>query len=46
MTTADALLVWLEFYPLGTLKELSRQEIERSLASIMDDVKARAQAEP
>lgn len=46
VTTADALLVWLEFYPLGTLKELSRQEIERSLASIMDDVKARAQAEP
>lgn len=46
VTTADALLVWLEFYPLGTLKELSLHEIERSLAAIWDDVRARAQAEP
>ncbi len=46
VTTADALLVWLEFYPLGTLKELSRTEIERSLSAIWDDVKARAQSEP
>lgn len=46
VTVADALLVWLEFYPIGTLKELTQKEISRSLTAIWDDVKARAQAEP
>ena len=46
VTTADALLVWLEYYPIGTLKELSIHDIGRSLSSIWDDVKARAQSEP
>ncbi len=46
VTVADALLVWLEFYPIGTLKELTLQGISRSLASIWDDIRARAQAEP
>ena len=46
VTVADALLVWLEFYPIGTLKELTLQGISRSLAAIWDDVRARAQSEP
>ena len=46
VTAGDALLVWLEFYPIGTLKELSTAAIEKSLASVWTDVKARALAEP
>ena len=46
ITPADALLVWLEFYPLGTIKELSTAEIHKTLAAIWPDVRARAEAEP
>ena len=46
MTVADALLVWLEFYPIGTLKELTQKAMNQSLAAIWDDVRARAQTEP
>ena len=46
ITVSDALLVWLELYPIGTLKELSQREISRSLEAIWGDVKARAQSEP
>lgn len=46
VTVADALLVWLEFYPIGTLKELTQKAMNQSLAAIWDDVRARAQTEP
>ena len=46
VTAGDALLVWLELYPIGTLKELSAQEIGKRLAAVWTDVKARTLAEP
>ena len=46
VTAGDALLVWLELYPAGELRELSTQEIGKSLAAVWSDVKARALAEP
>ena len=46
VTAGDALLVWLEFYPIGTLKELSTAAIVKRLATVWTDVKARALAEP
>ena len=46
VTVADALLVWLEYYPVGTLKELTQKGISQTLGAVWDDVKARAQAEP
>ena len=46
VTAGDALLVWLELYPIGTLKELLAQEIGKSLAAVWTDVKARTLAEP
>ena len=46
ITTADALLVWLDFYPINSLKELSVPEIGKNLSAVWSDVKAKALAEP
>lgn len=46
ITAADALLVWMQLYPLKSLKELPLTEIDKSLAAVWPDVKTRAQAEP
>ncbi|MFR5780332.1 MAG: BMP family ABC transporter substrate-binding protein [Oscillospiraceae bacterium] len=46
ITVADALLVWLDFYPIGTIKELSVAEISKTLSAIWSDLKAKTQAEP
>ena len=34
ITTADALLVWLDFYPIGSIKELTVPEISKTLSTI------------
>lgn len=46
ITVADALLVWLDFYPIGTIKVLSVAEISKTLSAIWSDLKAKTQAEP
>jgi basic membrane lipoprotein Med (substrate-binding protein (PBP1-ABC) superfamily) len=46
ITPADALLVWLDFYPITSLKELSVQEIGKNLSAVWSDVKSKAQAAP
>ena len=46
ITPADALLVYLDFYPLGTLKEFTRAAIGKSLAAIWPEIRAKSQTEP
>ena len=46
ITTADALLVWLDFYPIGSIKELTVPEISKTLSTIWSDLKVKTQAEP
>ena len=46
ITPADALLVWLDFYPITSLKELSVQEIGKNLSAVWSDVKSKALAAP
>ena len=44
ITPADALLVWLDYYPIGSIKELSVPEISKTLSTIWSDLKAKTQA--
>lgn len=46
ITPADALLVWLDFYPINSLKELSVPEIGKNLSAVWSDVKSKALAAP
>ncbi|MFR5781347.1 MAG: hypothetical protein ACLUEK_05640, partial [Oscillospiraceae bacterium] len=46
ITAADALLVWLSYYPIGSIKELTVPEITKTLSAIWSDLKAKTQAEP
>lgn len=43
---ADALLVWLSYYPIGSIKELTVPEITKTLSAIWSDLKAKTQGEP
>ena len=40
ITTADAMLEWLKVYPLGRIKEMSSQELHRSVEALWPDIKA------
>ncbi|MFR3289509.1 MAG: hypothetical protein ACLTSG_04105 [Lachnospiraceae bacterium] len=46
ITAADALLVWLSYYPIGSIKELTVPEITKTLSAIWSDLKAKTQGEP
>lgn len=46
ITVADALLVWLSYYPIGSIKELTVPEITKTLSAIWSDLKAKTQGEP
>jgi len=46
ITAADALLVWLEFYPFEDLKRTTAAELLKSLNSVWPDVKLLARSEP
>ena len=46
LTPADALLVWLQVYPIESVRKLPLTDIGKNLAAMWSDVKAAAQAEP
>ena len=45
LTPADALLVWLQVYPIESVRKLPLTDIGKNLAAMWSDVKAAAQAE-
>ena len=46
VTTAGALLVWLRVYPFQQLREMSPQELAKSLEAVMPDVRLQARSVP